>query len=523
MTSWFFRCSANVYLGSTAAIVAAGGIATTAIDGLSWIVVGFSLCALGLLAAAFAHERHESDVVRQAIQCCVSAGLGDFEKRINARTRGDLGDLIFAINDLIDRIDAFMREAAASMEYASRHMFFRRIIETGMVGVFLEASRTINVASQVMHDEAESEKVIESELGDLVQHAADGDFTHRIVLTGKDGFHLKVSRALNQLMETVDNGLTELEQVLGALASSDLTQRMKGEYQGAFLKIKEGANATVDYLDEIVRQIRDTSASVETATTEVSSAMKDLAERTESQAGNLQETATATEEITATVNHNADNAVQANDFATAALSAAEAGGAVVSDAIATMAKVSEFSNKIATIAGVIDDIAFQTSLLALNAGVEAARAGEAGRGFAVVAAEVRALSQRSSTASNEVKALIDASVSEVKNGVERVNLTGAKLEAIVSTVKSVADLVAQISTAGREQSEGLAQVNSAVAQMDQMTQQNAALVEEVSAASESLNEQISNLVQQVTVFRLSDDAPAPRTAANERTRLRVAV
>lgn len=448
--------------------------------------------------------KFDDAVIKSAIECCIAIGKGDFESRIGARSSGELGDLLFSINDLIDRIDAFMREASASMEYASRHQFFRRIIETGMVGVFLNASKTINSASQAMQDEANAEKVIEAELAGLVEKAAGGDFTHRIDLTGKNGFNLNVSGGLNKLVETVDSGLSDLGRVLKSLSQSDLTQRMEGDYQGAFGELKNDMNAMIDCLGDIVRQIRDTSANVQSETAEVSAAMRDLAERTESQAANLEETAAATEEMMTAVKHNADSASQANELASGAQSAASSGRDVVAGAIETMSKVSEFSNKISSIAGVIEDIAFQTSLLALNAGVEAARAGESGRGFAVVASEVRALSQRSSDASNEVKTLIKESVSEIRNGVERVNMAGTKLDDIVTSVRSLADLVAQISSAGREQSAGLTQVNSAVAQMDEMTQQNAALVEEVSAASDTLKTQIESLVDQVMVFRLLD-------------------
>lgn len=372
-----------------------------------------------------------------------------------------------------------------------------------MRGVFLDASRTINNASQAMEDEAAAEKVIEGELGGLVQSAAGGDFTRRIDIVGKTGFHLNVGVALNELVGTVDRGLTELGRVLQALASSDLTQRIDGDFEGAFLQLKTDTNRMVDSLNDIVAQIRDTATNVQSATSEISVAMKDLAQRTEAQAGNLQETAAATDEITATVKHTADNVDQANELASSAKIAATAGGEVVAGAIYTMSRIAEFSQKIAAIAGLIDDIAFQTSLLALNAGVEAARAGEAGRGFAVVASEVRALSQRSSAASNEVKTLIKSSVEEVENGVERVNLAGAKLSEIVTANTRVAEIVGQITTAGREQSAGLDEVSSAVSQMDQITQQNAALVEEVSAASESLKEQIASLVGQVEIFRLS--------------------
>ena len=504
MMNLFSRCSGRGALAIAASLVVGGQIGAAFLGTFSWFEATSAAIAAAVLAFAYMHRRRTTFIIRQAIACCQATGRGDFEKRIDVRAGDELGDLLFATNDLIDRVDAFVREAAASMEFASRRKFFRRIIETGMVGSFLDASRTINSTTQAMQDEAEAAKKIEGELGGLVALAAGGDFTQRIDTDGKQGFHLNVSMSLNELVETVDRGLAELGRVLQALAESDLTQRIEGDFRGAFLQLKTDTNRMVEYLSQIVSQIRDIASSVQTATSEISVAMDDLSKRSESQAASLEQTAAATQEITETVKNNADNAGQANELAASARTAAKSGSDVVTDAIATMAKISEFSDKITTIAGVIDDIAFQTSLLALNAGVEAARAGDSGRGFAVVASEVRALSQRSSAASNEVKSLIGSSVQAVQRGVERVNRAGTKLGEITAAVDHVAGIVSQISTAGREQSAGLGEVNMAVSHMDEMTQQNAALLEQVSAASESLKDQISSLVQQVQIFRLSN-------------------
>jgi methyl-accepting chemotaxis protein len=230
----------------------------------------------------------------------------------------------------------------------------------------------------------------------------------------------------------------------------------------------------------------------------------DLSSRTEEQAGSLEETASSMEELTSTVKQNADNARQANQLAMSAADVAVKGGTVVSQVVNTMTDINEASRKVVDIISVIDGIAFQTNILALNAAVEAARAGEQGRGFAVVATEVRSLAQRSAAAAKEIKELIGNSVSKVESGTALVNQAGITMEEIVSSIRRVTDIVAEISAASNEQSAGIEQVNQAIAQMDQVTQQNAALVEEAAAASESMQDQAGRLAQVVSIFKLDD-------------------
>jgi methyl-accepting chemotaxis protein len=249
----------------------------------------------------------------------------------------------------------------------------------------------------------------------------------------------------------------------------------------------------------------------------VSAGTDDLSVRTEEQASSLEETASSMEEMTSTVKQNADNAGQANQLAIAARDQAEKGGAVVDSAVKAMEQINDASRKIADIIGVIDDIAFQTNLLALNAAVEAARAGEQGRGFAVVASEVRSLAGRSATAAKEIKGLIQDSVSKVEDGSALVTQSGQALGQIVTSVKKVSDIVAEIAAASREQSAGIEQVNTAVMQMDEMTQQNAALVEQATAASQSMAGQAGALTTMMRRYRIgnasesaaqADSAPA---------------
>jgi len=273
-------------------------------------------------------------------------------------------------------------------------------------------------------------------------------------------------------------------------------QRALGEMQGA--------------LHSIVSHVRESSIGITNAATEVAVGNNDLSARTEQAASNLEETAASIEHLTQTVRTNADNARQANQLAMSASEVAERGGRVVGDVVTTMESITESSRRIAEIISVIDSIAFQTNILALNAAVEAARAGEQGRGFAVVAGEVRNLAQRSSSAANEIKALITASVGEVDSGARLVREAGSTMGEIVTSVKRVTDIMGEISAATHEQSTQISEVNAAVGQLDQMTQQNAALVEEGAASAESLKEQAGALNGIVSAFRLGG-AMKPRT------------
>ena len=267
----------------------------------------------------------------------------------------------------------------------------------------------------------------------------------------------------------------------------------------------------------IVHRIKGSTDSISTASRQIAAGNADLSQRTEEQASSLQETASSVEELTGTVTQNADNARRADQLAQGASEVAVKGGAVVKQVVDTMSEISAASKKIAEIIGVIDGIAFQTNILALNAAVEAARAGEQGRGFAVVASEVRSLAQRCAAAAREIKTLIDDSEHKVESGARFVDEAGKTMVEIVTAVKQVTDIIAEISSASAEQATGIQQVNQAVAQVDQVTQQNAALVEEVAAATESLQRQAGDLAEAVTLFRLGSETPAgsaPRGAAD---------
>ena len=330
------------------------------------------------------------------------------------------------------------------------------------------------------------ESRIEAEVARVVQAAANGDLEHRLSTDGQNGFHGVLATHLNRLLATNQESLDALANVLAALSRGDLTVTMGNQYSGVFARIATAANQTVAQLRSMVAGIGQSARAIDAAAAELAAGNEDLSRRTERQAASLEETAASMEELTTTVRRNADHAAQADQLAQRATDVALSGGKVVGDAVVTMDQIEEASRRIADIIAVIDGIAFQTNILALNAAVEAARAGEQGRGFAVVASEVRSLAQRSSEAAKEIKGLIDTSVNRVATGVDLVRRAGNTMEDIVASVQRVTAIMGEISTASQEQTAGIEQVNQTVMQMDDTTQQNAALVEEASASARSM-------------------------------------
>ena len=293
---------------------------------------------------------------------------------------------------------------------------------------------------------------------------------------------------------------------LERMAKGDLSYRLSDEFATEYKKIRDDFNGAIGRLQQTISAIVSSTREVTNASAEISTSTTDLSQRTEEQAASLEQTSASMEQISATVKKNAENAQHASQSAISTREVADRGGQVVAQAVEAMARIEDSSRKIADIIGVIDEIARQTNLLALNAAVEAARAGEAGRGFAVVASEVRSLAQRSSQAAKDIKDLITNSSSQVKDGVDLVNKAGAALTEIVTSIKSVAEIVSEIAAASAEQATGLEQVNKALTQMDEVTQQNSALVEENAATAKTLENQAVAMTEQVAVFRLDDGA-----------------
>ncbi|WP_372183594.1 methyl-accepting chemotaxis protein [Xanthomonas axonopodis] len=336
----------------------------------------------------------------------------------------------------------------------------------------------------------------------LAQAAANGDFSARgDVERFQFDFRIMVE-SLNQLMSTADGNLQSLSALLQSIAAGDLTARMSGDFRGVFAQMRDDANATASQLAQIVGNIQQSAVSINAAASEIAAGNQDLSQRTEQQAANLEETAASMEELTSTVKQNAESARQANQLAIGAARVASEGGNVVGKVVDTMSGIEASSKKIADIISVIDGIAFQTNILALNAAVEAARAGEQGRGFAVVASEVRTLAQRSSGAAKEIKDLIDDSVQRVAEGSALVHSAGKTMCEVVASVQRVTDIMGEISAASQEQSAGIEQVNHTITHMDETTQQNAALVEEATAAARSMEEQAVHLTDAVAIFKI---------------------
>jgi len=405
---------------------------------------------------------------------------------------GDFATIVRGNNDLAaSHVAVMMRLAQIMGQYA--------------IGDLHEDMEALPGDKAMLSDTMAKVKVNLSSVNRAIKHlsqcAANGDFSARgDAEQFQHDFRVMVE-SLNTLMATADGNLKSLSGLLQSIAAGDLTARMSGDFHGVFAQMRDDANATATQLAEIVTGIKASAISIKGAASEIAAGNQDLSQRTEQQAANLEETAASMEELTSTVKQNAESARQANQLAIGAANVASQGGEIASKVVDTMSGIESSSKKIADIISVIDGIAFQTNILALNAAVEAARAGEQGRGFAVVASEVRTLAQRSAGAAKEIKDLIDDSVQRVAEGSLLVHSAGTTMAEIVSSVQRVTDIMGEISAASQEQSAGIEQVNQTVTQMDETTQQNAALVEEATAAARSLEEQAVALTEAVAVFK----------------------
>ncbi len=435
----------------------------------------------------------------------------DISHRMPEDFPGDYGTLARGMNTaLFEHLDAIIEAMTIMGEYGR--------------GDLRRDMRRLPGQRAALHEALDAVKsnlsAINGDIARLADAAARGDFSARGDEARYQFAFKEMVEALNRLMRQAESGLADVGRIMGAIADGDLSQRVDVRYEGAFGQLADAANRTAEQLTTIVQGIQRSAESINTAAGEIASGNSDLSVRTEQQAASLEETAASMEELTSTVKQNADSARQANQLVLGAGEVAESGGRVVEDVVTTMASISAASARIADIIGVIDGIAFQTNILALNAAVEAARAGEQGRGFAVVASEVRSLAQRSAAAAKEIKTLISDSVQEVEQGSTLVARAGTTMAEVVTSVKRVTDIMAEISAASAEQSSGIEQVSKTVMQLDETTQQNAALVEEATAAAKSMEDQASDLTRAVAVFRLAGAARpvaavAPRPVATQ--------
>jgi methyl-accepting chemotaxis protein len=359
--------------------------------------------------------------------------------------------------------------------------------------------------SSYIHRNNMDTDAVNSAIQRVVKAAQSGDFSQRAnVEVNSDGLKELVD-GMNDLMSSVDRGLNAADDVLSSLAKADLTQRMEGVYQGAFANLQDNINSVADQLSELISQIQSTSGSLKVATSEILSGANDLSDRSTKQASAVTETSTTINNLAKTVAENTQEAQKAMQQADEVRRTAETGGEVMTKASAAMERITTSSEKISNIIGMIDSIAFQTNLLALNASVEAARAGEAGKGFAVVAVEVRRLAQSAASASSDVKALIEQSATEVGEGTRLVTEAAQQLTQMVDAARKNNELMAAIAKNSSEQSGAIAEIKSAVSQIDEMTQHNVALVEETNAAIEQTEQRSAELDKLVEVFRVDGD------------------
>ncbi|MCX7089342.1 MAG: methyl-accepting chemotaxis protein [Methylococcales bacterium] len=476
----------------------------------------------------------------KAIANDVANGRLDSDIQVNP---GDTSSLLYSLKIMQDAINAFV---AAQNEMARQHA-------DGWISAQMDANKfpgTYGKMAAEINELVNSHITVKMQVVKVISAYANGDFSvdmerlpgekakittaidhvkttlldisHEIKLLGEAGingdFSYRSDAAkfqfmfkdiltdLNNLFETCDTAFNDVSRVTQALAKGNLTQIITRDYPGTFGEVKTSVNSTITNLTGMIQEIKQSTTTINTAAKEIASGNNDLSHRVEQQASSVEQTASSMEELTSTVKNNAGNAQQANQVATNAQHLAEKGGQVVTAAVHAMQEINASSTKIAAIIGVIDEIAFQTNLLALNASVEAARAGDHGRGFSVVATEVRNLAQRSATAARESKILIQTSIEKVRVGTEFVNDTGKSLTEIVQSVKQVGGIIAEIAAASSQQSAGIELVNHAVTQLDEITQQNAALAEQAAAASISMTDQTLLMNNLLAFFEVGNSA-----------------
>ncbi len=444
----------------------------------------------------------------------------EFATDITAQRHQD--ELNAAFKGALDNLGSNVMVADTNFDIIYANTALRQLMDAAQAEMRKElpnfdSTRIVGASLDMFHKEPAHQRSLLSALTTTLstENKIGGRTLRTVANPMLDGSGKRLGTVVEWTDRTVELAVeAEIKDLVAAAAAGDLMQRMNlAGKSGVFAEIGRGINQLTDNMSEVVSRVKAAANEVSRGADEISQGNTDLSQRTEEQASSLEETASSMEQMTSTVRQNADNASKASQLATAAREQADKGGSVVNQAIRAMTEINDASKKIVDIIGVIDEIAFQTNLLALNAAVEAARAGEQGRGFAVVASEVRSLAGRSATAAKEIKGLIQDSVKRVEEGSSLVTQSGQTLEHIVTSVKKVSDIIGEIAGASQEQSAGIEQVNKAVMRLDAMTQQNAALVEEASAASQSMAGQAKALNQMMRRYQVTEEAANNAAAA----------
>jgi methyl-accepting chemotaxis protein len=431
-------------------------------------------------------------LVDEVMRVFAAMAQGDLTQTMKQDYVGTLAQLKNDVNNSIAKLSDIMHEIREMVKAAGQGIFDQRMDLTNKIGFFQDISESLNKNLDT------NQKMVE-ELMHVFSAMANGDLT-QLMQDNYGGKLAELKDDVNSTVSKLKQLFEELIAVFSAMSSGNLTQSIHGNYTGRLAELKRDVIGTLTKLNQVMTEVGQTSDQVHRASEEIVQGSLSLSQRTEEQAAALEETSSSMQQMTDTVQRNSDNAQEANQLSIRARKHAEEGGKVVNLAVSSMIEINKSSRRMSDIISVIDEIAFQTNLLALNAAVEAARAGEQGRGFAVVATEVRNLAQRSATAAKEIKSLIQDNVGKIEEGTKLVNQSGQALDEIVSGIKKLSDIVAEIAAANREQSVGITQVNKSVLQMDEMTQQNAALVEELSTNSDAMREQISVLNEFLDFF-----------------------
>jgi len=424
---------------------------------------------------------------------------GDFSHRLTLDSReGVVRDVAVAINDSCDRIESTMKDTVQVLEHVGRGELGQRITADAH-GLFSELKDQTNLTVEFLERFC-------GEQQNVLRGALAGELDQRIRLDGLTGYQRELASGLNALLDTTCRAISDIAVQLQALANGDLrsASATNQDARGCFAEIKNLTSASVQHLQQLVTGIRDSSTEVANATQEIAQANQDLGSRTESQAASLEQTSVTVANLAETVTENARRTREAAEFGNATNATVEQGAVLMAQVIDTMKAMEASSRRIGDIIGVIDGIAFQTNILALNASVEAARAGEQGRGFAVVAGEVRNLAQRSSEAAKEIRGLITETTQRITAGTEVVDEAGNRIKSSAQQVQSITALIGEIAGASMQQSQSLQELRPAIERLEQMTQQNAAMVEEAASAAVSLDERARSLAQSVMRFRLDD-------------------